>query len=106
MNISEILRLKFPQANPLSDYILQDDGQGPYICEWNISDVEKPTQEDLDVWAEELDLAYRQFLAVSARKYPTLGDQFDMIYKDSLDGGTRFVDAITAVKNNPKKPTE
>ncbi len=36
--------------------------------------------------------------------YPSIGEQLDMIYKDKLDGGTRFVDAITAIKTLYPKP--
>lgn len=31
-------------------------------------------------------------------EYPDIGEQLDMQYKDMLDGGTRFKDAIAAVK--------
>ena len=32
----------------LSDVLLQDDGSGPYIKEWNIEGVAKPTDEQLN----------------------------------------------------------
>lgn len=42
-----------------------------------------------------------------ARKvaYGDIGAQLDMQYKDSLDGGTRWVDHIAAVKASIPKPT-
>jgi len=54
MNIHIILKLKFPAASFLEDIKLQDDGDGPYIKEWNISDIPEPTQKELDQWAIEL----------------------------------------------------
>lgn len=43
-----------------------------------------------------LDLNSYQNLRKAA--YPAIGEQLDMIYKDMLDGGTRFTDAIFAIK--------
>lgn len=107
MNLPEILRLKYPDIDFLKDIILQDDSdnKGPYIKEWNLEESE-PTQKDLNQWAIELDLAYRQQKAVSQRQYPPIGDQLDMIYKDMLSGTSIFKDTITAVKAAHPKPTE
>lgn len=55
MNIAEILILKFPDADFFSDIILQDDGEGPYIKEWNIEGVTKPTKSDITKWEAEAD---------------------------------------------------
>ena len=43
-----------------TDVILQDDGQGAYIKEWNL-DISKPTQEQLDALETEAN-AYEQEL--------------------------------------------
>ena len=59
MDISEILKLKFPSANFMQDIKLQDNGQGPYIKEWHLPDP-KPQKATIDKWKGELDLAYRQ----------------------------------------------
>ena len=65
MNISEIIKLKYPNARSLIDFKVQDDGQGPYIKEWNISD-KKPSDEDLANWgidlADEYQLAQNKIL--------------------------------------------
>ncbi len=57
MQINDILKLKFPNANFLKDIILKDDGQGIYIKEWNLKDPQ-PTQKDLDQWAIDLQDKY------------------------------------------------
>jgi hypothetical protein len=39
-----------------------------------------------------------KYAELRANAYPPIEEQLDMQYKDSLDGGTRFKDAIEAVK--------
>lgn len=99
------IQLKFPDASFTKDIIIQDDGQGAYIKEWNL-DAPKPTQKDLDTWATEFDLPYRQKLAVSKRVYPSVQDQLDMLYKDKVNATNVWVDTITAIKAAHVKPTE
>ena len=105
MNLGDILRLKFPNASWVKDIILQDDGTGPYIKEWNL-EIFKPTKKDLDKWAIELDLEYRQSMAVAARIYPSIGEQLDMQYRDKINDTTIWEDTISAIKAAHPKPTE
>ncbi len=53
MDLFDILNLKFPNSDFMRDIILQDDGQGPYIKEWNLN-IDIPTQIDLDQWGIDL----------------------------------------------------
>lgn len=107
MQLYDILKFKYPDANFLQDIKLADYslGKGPEIQEWNLQDP-IPTQEDLDQWALEFDLQYRQQLAVQQRKYPSIGDQLDMQYKDKLNNTTIWFDTIAAIKAAHPKPTE
>lgn len=105
MLLSDILRLKFPNADFLKDIILQDDGNGVYIKEWNL-DTPLPTNEDLRNWALDLDLLYRQKLAVSKRIYPSMAAQLDMLYHDSVNNTTTWQDTIAAIKAAHPKPKE
>jgi XkdW protein len=105
MQLNDILLLKYPDINLLEDVILQDDGDGPNIKEWYLN-TPMPTQEDLENWALEFDLQYRQKQAVRARVYPSIGDQFDMQYKDVINNTTIWVDTIAAIKAAHPKPTE
>lgn len=104
MNLANILQLKFPTANFITDIVLQDIGDGPTIIVWNIPDVSFPTSDDLIQWASDVDLEYRQLQVMAARKsaYPSLNQQFDMQYWDAINGTTTWQDAVAAVKTaNP-----
>lgn len=48
MNIAQAIMHLFPQANPMQDFIVQDDsdGQGAYIAQWTL-EAEQPTLEQL-----------------------------------------------------------
>ena len=93
-----------------TDVLLQDDsnGQGPYIKEWNISSVTKPTDEQLNALDSAADLSERQNAARSARRaaYGDLGDQLDMQYHDNVDGTTTWKDHVAKVKADNPIPTE
>ena len=102
ISLPELLKLKYPNANFMSDIKLQDIGKGPAIYEWNLVDP-VPRQKDLDMWQVEFDLAYRQHQAVLQRKYPPVTEQLDMIYKDKINNTNIWVDTITDIKlANPK----
>ena len=86
-----------------SDVLLQDDsnGQGPYIKEWNISGVAKPTDEQLAVHetAGDTEEANNVVRATRRAAYGDIGEQLDEIYHDIDAWKTR----IKAVKDaNPK----
>ena len=92
----------------LSDVLLQDDGSGPYIKEWNISGVAKPTNDQLNSYDTAADLEERQNAVRNTRRnaYASLGDQLDMQYKDALNGTTTWKDHIASVKSANPIPTE
>ena len=86
-----------------SDVLLQDDsnGQGPYIKEWNVSGVSKPTDEQLAVHetAGNTEETNNTVKATRRAAYGDIGEQLDEIYKDIDAWKTR----IKAVKDaNPK----
>ena len=86
-----------------SDVLLQDDsnGQGPYIKEWNISGVSKPTDDQLAVHETAGNTAESNAQVDSTRRaaYGDIGEQLDEIYHDIDAWKTR----IKAVKDaNPK----
>lgn len=115
MNISEILKLKFPNINLLQDVILQDDGNGPYIKEWNIEGVSKPTKSVLDRWSEELDLIYRQQLVTQKRQQEyiqqgvTAEALMVALVEKLIENRPEALDALQAkrlvIKQNNPKPT-
>ena len=92
----------------LSDVLLQDDGSGPNIKEWNISGVAQPTNDQLNSYDTAADLEERQNAVRSTRRnaYASLGEQLDMQYKDALNGTTTWKDHIASVKSANPIPTE
>ena len=83
------------------DVLLQDDGQGAYIKEWNISGVSKPTDSQLDAQETKANTAESNLAVDATRRvgYGDIGDQLDEIYHDIDAWKTR----IKAIKDaNPK----
>jgi len=68
----------------LSDVRLQDDGQGPYIKEWNL-DITKPTDEQLATYedAANAEEALNTILSNRRNEYPNHNDCIHAL----LDGG-------------------
>ena len=86
------------------DVLLQDDGQGVYIKEWNL-DIAKPTQAQLDALETEAQAEenLQNILNARATAYPSIQEQLDMQYWDKVNGTTNWEDAIAKVKlDNPK----
>jgi hypothetical protein len=52
-NIAKALQHLFPGTKPGIDYMLQDDGDGPYIKEWNMPG-EMPTEDQINQASNEL----------------------------------------------------
>ena len=85
------------------DVLLQDDsdGKGPYIKEWNISGLDKPTDEQLAAQetAANTEEKNNQVRATRRAAYGDIGDQLDEMYKSFDDWKAR----IKAIKDaNPK----
>ena len=83
------------------DVLLQDDGQGAYIKEWNISGVSKPTDSQLEAQETKANTfeSNAQVDATRRAGYGDIGDQLDEIYHDIDAWKTR----IKAIKDaNPK----
>jgi hypothetical protein len=86
-----------------NNVILQDDsdGNGPYIKEWNISGLTKPTDSQLASYetAGNTEESNNQVRSTRKIAYGDIGDQLDEIYKDIDAWKVR----IKAVKDaNPK----
>ena len=100
---------EYCKANSVSDVdftvdvLLQDDsnGQGPYIKEWNISGLAKPTDEQLASYetSANTEEANAQVRATRKAAYGDIGEQLDEIYKDIDSWKAR----IKSIKDaNPK----
>ena len=90
-----------------SDVLLQDDsdGQGPYIKEWNISSLDKPTDSQLASYETAGNTAETNAGIDKTRRsqYGTWQEQMEMIYKDQKNGTSTFKDHCDKVRSdNPK----
>jgi len=84
----------------LNDVMLQDDGQGAYIKEWNL-DIAQPTDAQLASYetAANTAEANAQVDATRRSEYGSWGDQLDEIYHDIEAWKARIQ---TIKDNNPK----
>tara|TARA_Y100001938_G_C7802977_1_gene288016 strand:- start:45 stop:368 length:324 start_codon:yes stop_codon:yes gene_type:complete len=85
----------------MKDVILQDDGKGAYIKEWNLS-IDKPTDEVLSSYDEQAEKDKKNNIIRVKRKteYGDIGDQLDEIYKD-IDAWKARIKSIK--DKNPKE---
>ena len=67
----------------LNDVMLQDDGNGAYIKEWNLN-IAQPTDAQLSAQesAADTEEANNQVRSTRRSAYGDIGDQLDEIYKD------------------------
>jgi len=79
------------------DVLLQDDsdGKGPYIKEWNISGLDKPTADQLAAQeaAGNTEETNNTVKATRRAAYGDIGEQLDEIYKD-IDAWKTRIKAI------------
>jgi hypothetical protein len=84
----------------LKDVLLQDDGNGAYIKEWNL-DIPKPTQSQLQALENEA-IEYERIQGIRSQRansYPSIQDQLDMLYWDKVNGTENWLKSIESVKN-------
>ena len=85
-----------------SDVLLQDDGNGAYIKEWNL-DIAKPTQAQLDALDAQATTYEnnQQIIATRKKLYGTWESQLEEIYDNGIDSWKARIAQIKA--DNPKK---
>jgi hypothetical protein len=104
-NLSTKIKL-YCEANGVSnvdfttDVMLQDDGSGAYIKEWNL-DIAQPTDAQLteQETAANTEEANNEVKATRKALYGDIGEQLDEIYKD-IDGWKARIKSIKDA--NPK----
>ena len=87
------------------DVIVQDDGQGQYIKEWNVSET-KPTDAQLNALSSQATTLENNAKIDLKRRteYLSWQQQFEMIYKDQKNGTTTYKDHCDKVRSdNPKE---
>ena len=86
-----------------SDVLLQDDGQGAYIKEWNLDNIAKPTDAQLDALETQAQTYENNQQIISTRKslYGSWESQLEEIYDDGIDSWKARIQQIKT--DNPKE---
>src|SRR5262249_31481098 len=82
----------YPGADPRRDFLLQDDGAGPYIAAWRLADPE-PTAEQLAAASAAYDAAQQQ----AAQEDATLKQEILSLVQSAV--GVRY-NLLTAAQRN------
>jgi len=86
----------------LKDVLLQDDGDGAYIKEWNVAEVQ-PTEEQLDALESQAETLENNLQVIATRKkeYGTTAEQLEYIVEN---GVSAFIEKQQQIKiSNPKE---
>jgi hypothetical protein len=80
-----------------TDVLLQDDGNGAYIKEWNL-DIPKPTMAQLDAFEAQANIVESNQAQVQNRikEYGTIAQQIEYITENGLDAWQTKVNNIKA----------
>jgi len=93
--------------NFLTEVLLQDDGDGVYIKEWNVAE-SQPELDELNKIDVSNELALMKVRSDRRNEYPQLAEQLDLLYHDMVaDKGTKageWFKAIKKVKDDNAKP--
>ena len=84
------------------DVRLQDDGQGAYIKEWNVAEVQ-PTEEQLDNLESQAETLENnnQVIATRKKEYGTTAEQLEYIVENGVQA---FIEKQQHIKiSNPKE---
>ena len=86
----------------LKDVLLQDDGDGAYIKEWNVAEVQ-PTEEQLDALESQATTLESNNQVIATRKnlYGTPHEQLEILVEQGVD---KLIERNTKIKtDNPKE---
>ena len=79
-----------------TEVVLQDDGQGTYIKEWNVDGVDKPTDAQLDALSSQATTLENNAIAVANRQkeYGSIASQIEFITEKGLEAWKTNVQSI------------
>ena len=99
---SKIKQYVNSEVDFINDVILQDDGQGAYIKEWNL-DIAKPTDAQLDTLETQAQTYEnnQQIIATRKKLYGSWESQLEEIYDDGIDSWKARIQQIKT--DNPKE---
>jgi uncharacterized small protein (DUF1192 family) len=86
---------------PGAQWVLRGDD-----LEWLDTEQTQPTDAEIaaEITRLEADYAAKQYQRDRAAAYPSLAEQMDMQYWDSVNGTTVWADTISAIKQEHPKP--
>jgi len=86
---------------PNAEFVLRGDE-----LEWLDTEQTRPTDAEIaaEITRLEADYAAKQYQRDRAAAYPSLAEQMDMQYWDSVNGTTVWADTIAAIKQEYPKP--
>ena len=92
---SKIIQYVGNEIDFTSDVLLQDDGQGAYIKEWNL-DIPQPTDAELDALESQATIYENNLQQDAKRKseYGTWEFQLDEIYHQGIDAWKTRIQSI------------
>lgn len=103
VSLSEIMLQLHPEGGWAVHYANEDQEGGAETLEWTRSDIDAPTDDVIQAKREEL--TKKIYQDTRQRTYPSIGEQLDMQYWDSINGTTTWKDAIAKVKTDVPKTT-
>jgi len=82
------------------EVILQDDGQGAYIREWNVAGKTKPSDTDLAAFEQQAlaQIELNKVLAKRVAEYPPITDYIDGVVKGDQAQIDKYIADCLAVK--------
>jgi hypothetical protein len=101
---SKIRQYVNSEVDFMKDVLLQDDGQGAYIKEWNL-DIPKPTMAQLDAFEAQATTYENNQRIIQTRKslYGSWESQLEEIYDNGIDS---WKARIAQIKTDNPKETE
>jgi hypothetical protein len=99
---SKIRQYVNAEVDFLNDVLLQDDGNGAYIKEWNL-DIAQPTQAQLDALESEAQTYEnnQQIIATRKQLYGSWESQLEEIYDNGIESWKSRISQIKT--DNPKE---
>ena len=88
------------EIDPNADYSATIVDDSISSIEWTSTPI---SMEDINSKAEEIK-AKEEYIGLRAKQYPSIQEQLDMQYWDSVNNTTNWKDAIAKVKSDNPKP--
>ena len=87
--------------NPKSEFVLTENE-----LKWLSSDIKKPSDSEINAEINRLQTEYEanKYQRDRADAYPSIQEQLDMQYWDSVNGTTTWKDHVAKVKSDNPKP--